>query len=97
MLSMLGDALVAVLREMLMNPLTIPESPGYKALRRGIEAIGEARGKAEGLVIVREARGFGLDDATRARISGCEDVETLNGWIARAVTATSLRAAFNAR
>ncbi len=95
MLSMLGEPLLAVIREMLMNPLTIPESPGYKALRRDIEAIGEVRGKAEALVTVLEARGFDLDASTRDRISGCDDIETLNGWIARAVTAPSLGAVFD--
>ncbi len=46
MISMLGDALLAVIEEMMMDRLEIPESPGFKALRREIEAIGEARGEA---------------------------------------------------
>ncbi len=52
MISMLGEPLLAVIREMMMNPLVIPESAGFKALKREIEAIGEARGEAIG-----EARG----------------------------------------
>lgn len=98
MISMLGEPLLAALREMLMNPQTIPESPGYRALRQEIEAIGEARGRALGeadaLLVVLDARGFTVDAATRERIVRCGDVEQLRRWIARAVTARSLGEVF---
>ena len=55
-LSMLGDDLLAVIEEMMMERLEIPESPGFKTLRRKIEAIGEARGEARALLTVLSAR-----------------------------------------
>jgi len=110
MISMLGDPLVAVVREMLMNPIVIPPSPAYLALRREIEAIGEARGEAIGkargeaigevrgeanaLVVMLEARGFSVADADRERITGCDDVALLRRWITRAVRATALDEVF---
>lgn len=99
MLSMLGDPLLTVVREMMMRPMEIPESEGFKALRREIEAIGEARGEARGveeaLVLVLGARGFILDDATRARLARCQDVAVLRRWVARAATAASLAEVFD--
>lgn len=94
MISMLGDPLVAIVREMLMNPIVTAPSPAYLALRREIEAIGEARGKtigeADALVVVLRTRGFAVDALTRDRITACDDVEQLRRWIARAVTAHTL-------
>lgn len=61
------------------------------------EARGEARGRAEGLaegkasaiLAFLAARGLPVDDATRARIEGCDDPATLDRWIARAATAAT--------
>lgn len=94
MISMLGDPLVAVVREMLMNPIVTPPSPAYLALRRDIEAIGEVRGKAESLLAVLAARKLLVDDDTRERIEGCTVRATLEHWIARAATATTLDEVF---
>ncbi len=111
MISMLGEPLLAVIREMMMNPLVIPESAGFKALKREIEAIGEARGKASGealgeargvalgearaLLTVLQARGLAVDAATSDRVQKCTDPEVLNRWVERAVTATSLADVFS--
>jgi hypothetical protein len=89
-ISMLGDDLLAVIEEMMMERLEIPESPGFKALRRKIEAIGEARA----LLTVLSARRLPVDDAARARIEGCDDTALLNHWIERAATATDLDEVF---
>lgn len=99
---MLGDALVAVVREMLMNPIVTPPSPAYLALRREIEAIGEARdeargkarGEADALVVVLEARGLALDDDARQRVARCDDVAQLRRWIARAAIVKTLDEVF---
>ena len=93
-----------------MNPIVIPPSPAYLALRREIEAIGEARGEAIGealgeargevrgeanaLVVMLEARGFTLADADRERVTGCDDVALLRRWITRAVRANALDEVF---
>ncbi len=72
----------------------IPPSPASLALRREIEAIGEARGEARGevnaLVVMLEARGFTVAGADRARITGCDDVTLLQRWITRPVRANAL-------
>ncbi|MEU0741049.1 hypothetical protein [Streptomyces sp. NPDC006134] len=51
------------------------------------EAKGEARGKAEGVLRVLDVRGLAVTDDVRARISGCTDLDRLDDWLARAVTA----------
>jgi len=85
-----------------MKPIVIPPSPAWLALRREIEAIGEARGEAIGevrgeanaLVVMLEARGFTVADADRERITGCDDVTLLRQWITRAVRANALDEVF---
>jgi hypothetical protein len=87
---------------MLMKPIVIPPSPAWLALRREIEAIGEARGEVRGevrgeanaLVVMLEARGFSVADADRGRITGCDDVTLLRRWITRAVRANALDEVF---
>jgi hypothetical protein len=68
MISMLGEPLLVVIREMLMDPVMIPESPGFKAIREEIEARGEARGEARALLTVLSARGLVVDPVARERI-----------------------------
>ncbi len=101
MISMLGDPLVAVVREMLMNPIVTPPSPAYLALRREIEAVGEARGVARGeanaLLVVLASRGLEVSDATRERVAACRDASQLRRWIASAARATSLDDVFGER
>ena len=93
-----------------MKPIVIPPSPAWLALRREIEAIGEARGEAIGkargeaigevrgeanaLVVMLEARGFTVADADHERITGCDDVTLLRRWITRAVRANALDEVF---
>ena len=57
-------------------------------------AEGKAEAKAEGVVTVLTARGFAIDDATRATITGCSDTEQLNVWLTRAATAATLGEVF---
>ena len=53
------------------------------------EASGEARGEARALLHVLQARGIDVPEAVRTRILGCTDLAVLDGWLARALTATS--------
>lgn len=92
MISMLGDPLAAVVREMLMNPIVTRPSPAYLAIRRDIEATTEVRV----LLAVLGARKLPVDDATRERIERCNDPSTLERWITRAATATTLDEVFAA-
>jgi hypothetical protein len=63
--------------------VVIPPSPAHLALRREIEAIGEARGEANALVVMLEARGFTAAGTDRERLTGCDDVALLRRWITR--------------
>ena len=58
-------------------------------------AQGIAQGKAEDVIAVLDARGFAIDDATRAAVTGCTDIEQLTAWLTRAATATTLGDVFD--
>ncbi|MFI6118686.1 hypothetical protein ACIBCU_02280 [Streptomyces sp. NPDC051064] len=45
---------------------------------------GHAEGQAEALLLILEARGIGITDATRERISACGDPDLLRRWLVRA-------------
>lgn len=51
---------------------------------------GHVEGKAEALLIVLESRGIAVSDAAREQILAQRDVEQLNEWLKRAVSADSL-------
>ena len=53
------------------------------------EARGKAEGQAEALLVVLSARGFVVDEGTRATILACTDAARLRRWILGAVTAAS--------
>ena len=49
-----------------------------------LRAEGEARGKAEDILVVFEQRGIDVDERSRELIESCTDLDTLNGWFRRA-------------
>ncbi len=53
-------------------------------------AEGEKRGRAESILTVLHARGFVLSEELRERILAATDPETLERWLRRAVSASSL-------
>jgi hypothetical protein len=61
------------------------------------EAAGEARGEARGVargegravITVLEARGVAVPDVVRERVMACTDVDQLDTWLRRAVTANT--------
>jgi hypothetical protein len=53
-------------------------------LRAEGKALGEARGKAQDILIVFEQRGIDIDDESRELIESCTDLGTLTGWFRRA-------------
>jgi hypothetical protein len=53
------------------------------------EAKGRAEGEARGVLNVLSARGLVVSEEQKARILACSNVETLDGWIRKAVTVTS--------
>ncbi len=52
---------------------------------------GKAEGKAEAVLSVLEARGMAVSEDDRTRILSCRDLPTLESWLRRAATATSVR------
>jgi hypothetical protein len=109
-LFVISDELAEALKVALMNIESIPESPNEKMLREAfeqrfgasIEARGEARGEIRGeargeakmLLTVLTARGFVVDEATRARVLACADATLLERWGRRAVGAKGLDEVF---
>jgi hypothetical protein len=57
-------------------------------------AEGEAKGRAEALLGVLHARQIPVADDARERIVTCRDLETLDGWIARAVVVHTIEELF---
>ncbi|MFO0604999.1 MAG: hypothetical protein U0324_17585 [Polyangiales bacterium] len=108
--NMLDGRLREAARKMTMDFSKIPEGPVHKYLREVFTKIGvkqgEKRGKelgkelgkklgeAEALLRVLAARGFTVSAATRKRVLACDDKRTLDRWIDRAATATTLEAVF---
>jgi predicted transposase/invertase (TIGR01784 family) len=60
-----------------------------KGLAKGREE-GLAKGLARSVLRVLDARGLGVDDKARQRILSCTDLDLLEQWLERAVTASSL-------
>lgn len=56
---------------------------------RRLEAEAEAKGRAESVLVVLEARGIAVSDVQRQEILGCHDLGRLNRWLRRAVLAAS--------
>ncbi|MEV0660243.1 hypothetical protein ACIBI3_01775 [Actinomadura luteofluorescens] len=52
-------------------------------------AEGEARGEAKALLLLLEARGLDVPADVRVRVQGCTDLEQIERWIQRAISADS--------
>ena len=50
---------------------------------------GMSRGQAEGVLAVLSAKGIAVSDAVREQIRACTDLDTLQRWLIRAVSATT--------
>ncbi len=55
---------------------------------------GEARGKAEGVLMLLSSRNIAVSDVERARILACTDLEALDRWLVCAATAASVAELF---
>ncbi|MGH3278001.1 MAG: hypothetical protein ACRDNW_02560, partial [Trebonia sp.] len=56
-------------------------------LRAEGEARGEARGRADDILVVFEQRGIDVDGKSRELIESCTDLGTLNSWFRRSLKA----------
>ena len=103
MINMVGEELRVKLREMLLMDLSkVPEGPLMRDLREEFERRGERKGELKGklegklegearaLLRVLDRRGLAVDEATRARVLACVDGATLDAWLDRAVTASTI-------
>jgi len=81
-------------KELLMNSERLVEQ-WEKRLRDEGKAEGEAKGKAEAVLVVLEGRGLRVSVATRKHVLGCHDLAQLDAWLRRAATVASARALFD--
>lgn len=58
------------------------------------EAKGEAQGEAKAVLAVLAARGIAVPDDARERIESCTDLDQLDEWVRRSVTAESVKELF---
>ncbi|MBB4931597.1 hypothetical protein F4561_002417 [Lipingzhangella halophila] len=56
---------------------------------------GKSEGKAEDIVMILGARGFAVSEAQCERIRSCTDLDQLNTWLTRAVTAETVEELFD--
>ncbi|MBQ1088107.1 hypothetical protein KBY47_03015 [Streptomyces sp. B93] len=59
------------------------------------EAKGRVEGRAEGILRVLEARGLGVPDSVRERVTACTDLDLLDDLLVRAVTIERADALFD--
>ncbi|MES5824410.1 hypothetical protein [Streptomyces sp. RG80] len=78
----LGKALAAeTWRQLMAVDLSFFRSETSQRLR--------AESRAEDILLILDARGIGVSEATRERITNCMDLETLRTWVTRAATAAT--------
>lgn len=61
--------------------------PTLRNLEAAAEARGETRATTAAILKILEARGLPVSDAQRQTILGCDDLDRLDRWLRRAVTA----------
>ncbi|HWB37931.1 MAG TPA: hypothetical protein VHA75_18090, partial [Rugosimonospora sp.] len=62
----------------------------FRTLATEYEQIGEARGEAQAVLTVLDARGIAVPPAARERVVACTDLARLQTWVRRAATAATL-------
>jgi hypothetical protein len=55
---------------------------------------GRAEGQATSIITVLDDRGISMEDADRARILGCADLETLGTWLHRSLRVSAISELF---
>lgn len=78
--------------EALMKTETYAYQSGYA---RSLLAQGRAEAKAADVLMVLDTRGMDVTDEARTRITECSDLDQLDLWLRRAVTAGSVADLFN--
>ena len=94
-LKALPEAARAYLED-LMDAATIHATYGYQSdYARRYYGQGEAKGEARALLAFLGARGIDVPDPVRDDITSCTDLDQLDTWIRRAVTATKVEDLFD--
>ncbi len=83
-------ALLAARNRVIEGALAAREQKGHKEGHKEGREEGALRATAAGLLRVLTRRGVSVDDTARARVLACDDVATLEAWLDRAATATTL-------
>ena len=85
-IELVSDAPAGELRDLAAS-LGPDAEEAYVTTAEMLRAEGEARGKAEDILVVFEQRGIDVDERSRELIESCTDLDTLNGWFRRAFKA----------
>ncbi|MGW0823672.1 hypothetical protein [Streptomyces sp. NPDC002845] len=94
----LGDARTRALRRHLMSTTRASRFPGSGTLieetRTKSIAEGEAKGRAKDILRILDLRSIEVPEAARERIADCTDLDILNTWFDRALTAANTEELF---
>jgi hypothetical protein len=90
----LGEAPAADTWRELVTDLSFFTSPLSQEIRAEGEAKGLVEAKIEDILLLLDGRGVPVSDADRHRVTSCADLDTLNRWFGRAITATSVTEVF---
>ena len=71
-------------------------SPEYRRAYQEGYRLGTCEGRAQAIVTVLETRGIALRTADRDFILACTSTRTLDTWLKRALTVSSIRDLFDA-
>jgi hypothetical protein len=82
-------------RDLAEAKLAEGEAVGFSKGHVSGKAEGKAEGKVEAILAVLTARGIASSEADRARITGCSDAPTLDAWLVRALSASSVEEVVN--
>jgi Putative transposase, YhgA-like len=85
-IELVSDAPAGELRDLAAS-LGPDAEEAYVTTAEMLRAEGEARGKAEDILVVFEQRGIDVDERSRELVESCTDLDTLNGWFRRAFKA----------
>lgn len=80
-------------RNLVAVDLSFYTSPLSEEIREEGRAEGRSEGRSEGqaeaLLLILGARGIGISDATRERVTSCGDPDVLRRWLIRAASVTT--------
>lgn len=90
----LGESPAAKTWRALVTDLSFFTSPISEEIREEGREEGRAKSKAEDILLLLDGREVPVSAADRDRITSCHDLDTLNRWFTRAITATSAAEVF---